>query len=341
MAYNFAFKVYSNGSVQLTYYSKPILDSIDKDAFKYKKDYDDDYMYQAMNREYERNLDLYSNPFSDDFVIVDDYSELAINRKTDALKDLLSDEELDARKRHSINSALNRSKNKIYDYGRDNKWDWFLTFTLNEDVVQDRTDYRECSKKVIKWFHRVRERKCPDIRYLVIPERHPSSGAWHFHALVSNVEELKFEIALNNQEYRKNDSGNLIIKKGKPVLNKYFGQHLRTSYPNGDYIYNIKDYKNGWTTATRIKDSRKAVSYIAKYITKELCECAFGCSRYYHSDNLTLPYRELGLFDKEELPDLITFIEYTYGVKLSTDYLKTLTIDCGGYKQNISYMEFG
>ena len=91
-------------------------------------------------------------------------------------------------------------------------------------------------------------------------------------------------------EIRKDKNGEVMLnKKGEPVPNKYFGEYLRTSYPDGEYIYNIKEYRNGYTTATKITDTYKAVSYIVKYITKDLCECTFGKQRYLVTKNLDLP----------------------------------------------------
>lgn len=340
MAYNFSLKSYANGTVQLTYYDVPMLDAFDLKNIRYKrKDKQSDGTYRM-----------------DDFNFLDDDSDFYTPWGYEELTDMDKGEESededndnngtdktidDDKRKRSLAVSLSRSVRQIYDYGRNNDWHWFFTFTFSNSCGVNRYDYDECSKKVRQWLNNIRKRKCPDMGYLLVPERHPSSGAWHFHALVNNVEELTFVRAVNQQEYLEDEFGNVILnKKGQPVPNKYFGKHLRTSYPDGDYIYNIKEYNNGWSTATRVKDSKKAVSYIVKYITKDLCECTFGKRRFYPSKNLTLPVKTLGLHDKSELPELISFIEYTYGVKLSTDVTKTVNINMQGYTNTVSYFEF-
>ena len=109
---------------------------------------------------------------------------------------------------------------------------------------------------------------------------------------------------------------------------------------DGDFIYNIENYKGGFSTATRIKDTKKAVSYIIKYITKELCEVTFHKRRYLPSNNLDLPVKSYGFSDPKDLMELITDIEYTYGMKLSIEHIKTYDVAVDNYSNTISVMEF-
>jgi len=334
MAYNYQLKRYENGTLQLTYYNFPVLDAFDK--LKADKSYDD-----ISDRYYDDSFN--DSPYGFLDCELDDLEEQKEITLEHLNQEILSQEDIDAKHEHSVRTALSRTKRLIYDYGRNNVWEWFFTFTFNDSAVSDKSDYVECSKKVRKWLNHIRERKCPNMKYLLIPELH-KSGEWHFHSLISNVDSMEFEIARNNQEYQKDDNGKIKLnKKGQPILNKYFGQELRIDYPSGDFIYNIKDYSEkrfGWSDATRIKDTRKTVSYIVKYITKDLCEAAFGYRRFYPSNNLTLPVKEFGLFSKQSLEDIVTNIEYQYGVKLSTDYIKTITINSETYENKISYLEF-
>lgn len=350
MAYNFSLKNYANGTIQLTYYDNPILEDDDLKSNTFDKpDCFDKYRFDAycippsdFDLDNCDEFGVYS-PWGD--FIDAEYCEVLLNRKKVIENvDILSDEELIKRHEKSINSSLNRSIHKIYDLGRNNIWDWFFTFTLNESAVKDRCDYDECSAKVRKWFNNVRSRKCPDIKYLIIPERHPSSGAWHFHALVSNCNELKFKIAINNQEYRKDKFGNVLLdKKGQPIRNKYFGDKMRTSYPSGNYIYNIVDFdvkRYGFTTATKIIDTKKAVSYVVKYLTKDLAECTFGKKRYFCSKNLDIPKRELFFLENTSLPEIIRYIERNFNVRFVQDCIKTVKINNYGYSNVVSYLEF-
>lgn len=352
MAYNFSLKKYANGTLQLTYYDTPIIDSLD-----YKKqdsiDKPDCFSPYRYDDAAAANLfpDMYLYEFGCDtpFGFVEPENiDFVMSNRNNVLKDsgevFLSDEEIKKRHEKSVSTSLSRTVHKVYDLGRNNIWEWFFTFTLNESAVKDRFDYDECSAKVRKWFNNIRSRRCPDIRYLIVPEKHPTSGAWHFHALVSNCSGLDFKQAINNQEYRKDDAGNLILdKKGQPIRNKYFGDYLRTSYPNGDFIYNIVDFdekRYGFTTATRVKDTRKAISYIMKYLTKELAECTFGKKRFFYSKNLEVPERSLFFSDNASLHEIIKYIECNFNVTFNKDYIKTIKINNYGYQNTVSYLEF-
>lgn len=331
--YNFKLKEFQNGTVQLTYYDNPIKTKDDK--FDYITEFDE---YRDLNRDCDNDYTL--NPF------VSPAEYYSVTNIIDGAKlgsdvSTLSDEELKAKKEHSLISSLNRSKKMIYDYGRSNTWEWFLTFTFKDSDAFSKSDYDVCKKKMLEFFKNVRKRHSPDIKYLVVPEQH-KSGCWHFHALLSDVGNLDFKPAKNNQRFIKDLNGNLKLnKKGEPVPNKYYGLDLRTSYPNGDYIYNLKNYKQGFTTATKIKDTYKSVSYLVKYITKDLCEITLNSRRYFPSNNLQLPTVSSSLLpDKTVLDRLLTKIEYYYNVKLSTDVIKTYKVDVPGYKNTVTVFEF-
>ena len=44
----------------------------------------------------------------------------------------------------------------------------------------------------------------------------------------------------------------------------------------GEPIYNLDNYKFGWSTMTRVRDNKACTRYITKYITKELMESISG-----------------------------------------------------------------
>lgn len=148
-----------------------------------------------------------------------------------------------------------RTIHKIYDIARSNRWEWFITLTFNKEKV-NRYDYASCTKKLSDWLSNCR-RKCPNMFYLVVPELH-KDGAWHFHGLFANCDALEL------------------------VPSGHYDEH-------GDIVYNVGVYKFGWTTATRIKDLRRACSYITKYVTKELFGLTKGKKHYWASRNVALP----------------------------------------------------
>lgn len=159
----------------------------------------------------------------------------------------------------NLERSVRRTKNKIYDIARSNNWDWFFTLTFNPEKV-DSYDYAETTKKLSLWLNNMRK-ICPNMKYIVVPEEHPTSGRWHFHGLFANVEDIVFV-----------DSG-LYDKKGRKV-------------------YNVGKYRLGWTTATKIESVERAVSYIGKYTSKKLCAVTKGHKRYWCSRNVDLPIVE-------------------------------------------------
>lgn len=173
--------------------------------------------------------------------------------------------------------AFKRSKNMIYKLACNNKpWDYFVTFTFNSDKV-DRYNFSEVSKKLSKWIDNIKQKYgCKDMGYIIVPEKH-KDGAWHFHGLFKNCDNLNFI-----------DSG---IKDNQ-----------------GRTIYNISNYKFGFTTATKLSDIDKAVSYILKYISKDLFgDNLKGKKRYWRSKNLEMPAVETAIFEGNKI-DLLKML---------------------------------
>jgi hypothetical protein len=330
MPYNARIKEYGNGTLQLTFYGTDI---------RLKEDYCQSVSYlDKLNDDeyiaYNDSSDL--DILSDNFLSVDyDFSDIP--------SDIVSAEYGQSKDpEFSLYVSMNRSKRMIYDYGRSNIWEWFFTLTFEHTSDFDASDYDLCKKKITQWFSNIRKRYCPDIKYLIVPERH-KSGSWHFHSLVSNCSEISvdFTPGINNQKYRKDENGDLKLnKKGEPVLNKYFGQILRTSYPSGDIIYNIPRYRFGFSTATRIKDTSKAVSYICKYITKDLGDVTLGKRRYLPSNNLELPKKTFANIPPDELSTYLQKIEYVFGKDLSIQHVKKYHVNVPNYHNCITIFEF-
>jgi len=225
-----------------------------------------------------------------------------------------TEEELQKKAEKCLQSNLNRSKNEVYSIARANTWEWFITFTLSADVV-DRYNFDECSKSVRTWINNVKKRYAPELKYLLVPERH-ADGAWHFHGLMSNMGEITIEKAKNN-------------KKDSP----YYGSDMRTSYPDGDLIYNIGNYKIGFNTVTEIKDAQRASNYIAKYVTKSLIEATRGKKRYYASQNLEKP--EIGLYTVETIVQAIEM----FSGKKNVTHTSTVNVTNGEYVNTVTYIE--
>lgn len=201
---------------------------------------------------------------------------------------------------YNLSKSFVRTKKRVYDYVRSNSWEWFLTLTFAPDKV-DRYDYAEVSKKLHYWFSNMKK-KCPDMKYVVVPERH-KDGAFHFHGLFANVDGLRFV-----------DSG----KKDK----------------QGRVIFNVGKYRLGFTTATRIEHTGKASSYLMKYITKDLCSVTKGKKRYWVSRNVDEPVVTSYLVGLSEM-DILKMLEGVENIKkVHSEYADVTYIETSIYTTN-------
>ena len=200
-------------------------------------------------------------------------------------------------KMRSEKCSLNRTKNSIYEIARANTWDWFFTLTFSAEKV-DRFSYADCAKALSFWLKNVRK-KCPGMVYLFVPEQH-KDGAYHFHGLVSNVSELNFV-----------DSGHLTKNK--------------------QTIYNIGNYKLGWSTSTEVQNTDAVGKYITKYISKQLFDSTKGKKRYWASKNVLRPVTEHFLLDGIESAILRE--------ELEEDCVSESFVVCKETKSNIQYFE--
>lgn len=197
--------------------------------------------------------------------------------------------------------SLRRTKEKIKGLALSNKWDWFVTFTLDKENV-DRTDYDACRKKVRNQLRKMR-RHYPELKYLANPEKHKKKG-FHWHALVSGIPDSALT-----------DSG--VVKGGRKV-------------------YNIDKYTMGFTTATRIEegDTGRASNYITKYITKELMQVTKGRHRYMRSEGLQEP-----IVVKRLLSDVDQRAYYFEHAK-DMQYVNDVHLDHGDYHERIVYAHY-
>ena len=180
--------------------------------------------------------------------------------------------------------SLRRTVNSIYDIARSNKWEWFFTLTFGNEEV--RMNYDEAVKKLHNWLKVIR-RSFPDMKYILVPEQF-KKGGYHFHGLFSNV-------------------------TGLPMVfsGKYDNEHRP--------IFNLQSYGLGFTTVTPVSDSKKAVSYLTKYITKELCQVSFGRKRYWYSKNCDLPEVVEYFMNESEERRLHRFLKESKFVKTSSN----------------------
>ncbi len=169
---------------------------------------------------------------------------------------VIDSKRLEFMKEHSIRTCTNRAKHKIYEISRANRWEWFITLTFNPQIINS-TDYDQVKSVTSEFFHAMRKRSAPDLKYLIVPELHLDGKKYHFHGILSNIGNMQMQ-----------DSGI---------------EH------NGKIVYNLKQWHFGFSTATKVTDTKKVASYITKYITKELCHATDGRHRYLNSANCNRP----------------------------------------------------
>ena len=202
------------------------------------------------------------------------------------------------RKENALKWSMSRTKSSIYEIARANIWEYFVTFTFNRFLV-DSADYDLLSIKVSDWFHNLKRRYAPDLKYLIVPELHDDKVHYHFHAVIANVGDIKFI-----------DSG------------------IRWK---GQIVYNLDNWKFGFTTATKVIDSGRISSYITKYITKDLCAVSkykkrFWCSRNCERAKVrtyNLPYEEISEF----LTNNIHLLRHTSEVSVESCGLEVTYIE--------------
>lgn len=259
----------------------------------------------------EAQIRFYKNPITAKTRKIDDTVDFEVQQSEKRrviegsqvdLKDYLKEKDsLEEKKRRSFVTSVNRTKNKIYEYARANKWDYFITYTLDPRKT-DRYDYDVCSAQVSKFFRNIKYRKAKNMKYLLVPELH-KDGAYHFHALVADADGLTFV-----------DSGHK-DKKGR-------------------IVYNLKDYTLGFTTATKITDTFRVSNYLTQYITENLCSTLPGKKRYWATRNLDKPEIEKIYYaNKKEL------YQYYKSIKKLAMHSKKIDIEVDDYKNEINIFE--
>lgn len=171
-----------------------------------------------------------------------------------------------------------RAVQKVYDLAHSNDFDYFLTLTFDGTKV-DRYSYDACADALKLFTDLMRHN---GNKWLIVPEQH-KDGAYHFHALVS---------------------GPLTLAE---AVNPHTGQKILDQ--TGRQVYNVRNFRYGHTTATRISDPTRAATYIAKYLTKDI-QVPKGRKRYWSSRRLAVPVEERLQMTSEEYGDIFNNARY-------------------------------
>lgn len=217
------------------------------------------------------------------------------------VKEYSSFDELKEKQAENQRKSLARTRKMVNLYSRCWRWEWFVTFTFNPSKI-DRTDFQTCMKKIRNWLQNARQKIAPNMKYLIVPELHSDMVSWHLHGLLADVGDMCFT-----------NSGKKVDKQA---------------------IYNISNWKWGFSTATKVQDTYRVQKYITKYITKESHALSFGAHRYYVSNNLPKPKQSTMLIEPQEQSEVIEQIANSLGldiVWISNTYSTPYT--------NVTYIE--
>ena len=188
----------------------------------------------------------------------------------------------------NLERAARRAQVRVRDLALSNKWDYFVTLTLDRDRI-DRYDMAAITKALRVWCdNRVRR---DGLRYVLVPERH-KDGAIHFHGLfagVAGVESGTYTAAGWRKPRRPRSAAQLREWQSDPD----------TYHP----VYNLPAWTYGYTTAIPLYGPpRRAVEYVCKYIGKQGDKP--GGRWYYHGGDLKEPQIEYCDLDFREIEAL-------------------------------------
>lgn len=155
---------------------------------------------------------------------------------------------------------LKRCREKIFDIAYMNEFDYFITLTFDDNIV-NAYDENEIHRVMRNWFNNMQKRY--NMKYLAVPEYH-KSGRIHWHMLASG--DLKYT-----------DSNTVLIpQRDKPVRLSTAKKICKdeTLYRT---VYNFDNWNNGHSTLIKFQkcddraDGTTAIAkYLTKYITKDL-----------------------------------------------------------------------
>lgn len=178
--------------------------------------------------------------------------------------------ELQLRNVQNIVRSAHRSRDALYDICRCNDFQYFVTWTFDQEKIE-RLDDNKVKRKFTQFQNYLRK-KFPQMYYVAVPEYHKDGGL-HFHLLIGGVtmEELKAVPARYAKRKGRHKKGDLIFKNGKQ-------------------IFNVERWKLGYSTLSVIANGEASKHYICKYISKQHYDDRFfGKRRYYVSKNIKRP----------------------------------------------------
>ena len=174
--------------------------------------------------------------------------------------------------------AVRRARAAVRDIALCNSMSYFVTLTLDGAKI-DRHDMPSITQKLNAWLSNQVQRR--GLKYVLVPERH-QDGAVHFHGFFNDALPVT-------------DSGTIVPPGGgKPRKPRSKAQRSEWLAAGGRVVYNLPGWSLGFTTAMELYgEYSKAVSYVCKYIGKDMGDAAspekVGGRWYYSGGNLAGP----------------------------------------------------
>lgn len=300
MAYNVKITEYANGQLEVVTYKQGVYTLLDGES-SYRADMIDRnadalaWRFATFVVNEKTGVGKFYLRFDDREVVYNPFTEKI--QRVYTVEDEIAEEK---KKLDNLSRSFRRTRSALYMYARQCVWEYFITLTYSPDKIENRYDFSLCMKKVHTWINNCKKRKAEHLLYLLVPEQH-KDGAWHIHGLLCNTTGLAFT-----------DSGK-----------RY----------NGKIVYNLDDWKLGFSTATKVTDTYKVSNYITKYITKDLCAITPGKQRYFVSKSIPKPKTFTALIDPDEVGSFIQEVADSCGADL--EYQK----DVSGYL-DVNYKYF-
>lgn len=208
----------------------------------------------------------------------------------------LSDEEKERLRYRNLLNVKQTIIDLIYHNGIIKPWEYFITLTFDDEKV-NAYDYDVTRACLIKWLNNQKHQN-PNMEYVIVPEYHESKR-FHFHGVVRGVEKWELTPATY-------PSGRAVYKKG-----------IR--------LYNLENYKFGFTSISKIQNAEAVSVYVSKYITKEFIDIP-NAKKYWASKSLEKPTIEYAQLAEDELKFFIDPSKIITEKKIETDNNTSLFI---------------
>lgn len=200
-----------------------------------------------------------------------------------------------------LSNNITRAITTVREIGLCNDWEFFVTLTINKQYF-DRYDLKSFRKVFSQWIRNYGKKHSLKISYLLIPEQH-KDGAWHLHGFFSGLPRSHLHRFLPGD------------KMGKRIADKVLKGKI-------EYKWQAYEDKFGFNNIEPIRDKKRAVSYILKYISKDMGDTShqLGAHLYYASKGLKRAQELKRGYLSEDLP-----------VDFKNDYCRIYNLDGSEY----------